>query len=119
MDFLSRVIEQKKAEIAIKRDSVPLEALVDRVDETQARDLTAAITGGQCIIAEVKKKSPAVEHFRQTPNADTLATVYEGAGAAAISVVGRSSTAWAARAARRHGGATGAGTPDALLWSAP
>lgn len=87
MDFLDRVIKQKRAEIASKLERTPLEALTTIADDEPIRDFAAALRGGERIIAEVKKKSPKVARFHQAANVDTLAPVYEAAGAAAISVV--------------------------------
>jgi indole-3-glycerol phosphate synthase len=87
MGFLERVIEQKKREIAAKRIRLPLEALRERGQGSRVRDFHQALTGGERIIAEVKKKSPKVTHFRQAPMAHELAITYQANGAAAISVV--------------------------------
>ena len=87
MQFLEHVISQKKAEIAQRKARVAVGDLEARAKEDLVRDFRSGLSGGQKIVAEVKKKSPKVTSFRQAGFADVLATLYERSGASAISVV--------------------------------
>jgi indole-3-glycerol phosphate synthase len=80
-------MKQKEREVAHKRTVLPLDDLKRRMDGSPIRDLRDALSGGEQIIAEVKKRSPKIEVFRQTVFAQDLASVYEQNGAAAVSVV--------------------------------
>jgi len=85
--FLSRVLQAKAAEIAFKKGERPLAELRREADRQPVRDFAAAIAAGGSIIAEIKRKSPSRDAFRQQGSPEELATVYAVAGAAAISVV--------------------------------
>lgn len=87
MSFLDRVIEQKKLEIERKRSRLPLVELRRLVQSDEIRDFRAALSGGERIIAELKKRSPQVSEFRQAASTGELAAIYERSGAAAVSVV--------------------------------
>lgn len=87
MRFLDRIVQQKKAEVAAKRRRIPLEAFDLGTRRPPARNFVAALGGGERIIAEVKLKSPRTNGFLQAPQADRLGSIYEAAGAAAVSVV--------------------------------
>ena len=51
------------------------------------RDFQAALTGGQSIIAEVKRKSPSNPDLQRLGPPGTLARAYQRGGARALSIV--------------------------------
>src|SRR5210317_1289312 len=87
VNFIERVIGQKKKEIAEKHATHPLARLREQLDDTPVRDFYEAVSGRERIIAEVKMKSPRVQRFRQAADLSTLAPLYERNGASAVSVV--------------------------------
>lgn len=87
MGFLEKIIGQKEQEVARKKVEVPLETLEKLSGELPTRDFRGALTGGNRIIAEVKRKSPRVDAFAQGVNIKELAARFEQSGAAAVSIV--------------------------------
>lgn len=87
MAFLDRVIKEKRIELERKKAATPQSVLQDRAHGVPVRSFIEALRGGERIIAEVKKRSPRVEAFKQGSVPTRLAEVYENNGAAAISVV--------------------------------
>jgi indole-3-glycerol phosphate synthase len=87
MTFLNRVIEQKKSEILEKKVNVSKNDLQKMATEIPVRDLRAAISGERRIIAEIKKRSPRVNRFRNADAVHDLSRLYEKTGAAAVSIV--------------------------------
>lgn len=85
--FLERVLAEKMRDLSRCRTERPEEGLERSGPDRSVRDFEAAITGGNRIIAEVKKKSPSVAAFRQSADPEDLARIYTENGAAAISVV--------------------------------
>lgn len=85
--FLERVVNEKKAEIAAKRERRTFTELEREAQLIPVRDFRAALRGGNRIIAEIKKKSPSVPAFRQGGDPRALAAAYADNGAAAISIV--------------------------------
>ncbi len=86
-DFLSRVVHQKEAEVAEKKRNNPVRELERRAQDHPARDFHGAVSGHGTVIAEIKGKSPSVAAFRQKPEPERLAQIYEENGACAISIV--------------------------------
>ncbi len=89
--FLTLVLTQKAQEIAALRAGLPAgdderAALDQAAQDMPVRDFATAVAGGG-IIAEIKRRSPSVDRFRQNGPVADLARVYERSGAAAISVV--------------------------------
>ena len=85
--FLDRVTRAKRDEVAQKKQTLSLSVLTERVDRSARRDLESALTGGERIIAEIKRRSPVIDSFEQTESTDGLASIYETNGASAVSVV--------------------------------
>jgi indole-3-glycerol phosphate synthase len=85
--FLDRVVLEKQAELAARKQSRPQAELEDRARHVQGRDFGQALRGGFRIIAEIKQKSPTVAAFRQGRDPRALAGEYAAGGAAAISIV--------------------------------
>lgn len=86
MKFIERIIEEKKGEVAFKKNTRPI-ADMQIADASPVRDFHAAVSGGAKLIAELKARTPSIESFAQTGSLDSLASVYAVNGAAAISVV--------------------------------
>lgn len=89
MSILQEIIAHKREEVAATRAAVPLAEVQARAAAAPpARDFAGAITGPPVrIIAEVKRASPARGAIRQDADPAATARRYEGAGAAAVSVL--------------------------------
>jgi len=86
---LSRIVEQRRAEVARRQRIVPEAVLRIAAGKADApRDFAGALGRNQLnVIAEIKKASPSAGVLRQEFDAVTLARGYEQAGAAALSVL--------------------------------
>ncbi len=94
--ILDRILEEKRAEVGRRKADCPASELAGRLAEAPpVRDLGAALrrrTSGEgyllpAVIAEVKKASPSKGVIREDFDPVAIARTYEGAGAAAISVL--------------------------------
>ncbi len=88
--ILTRILDQKRAEVTRRRASVPLTALEQRLASAPpARDFAAALRlpSGVALIAEVKKASPSRGVLREHFDHLDLARTYLAHGAAALSVL--------------------------------
>ena len=86
---LREIVAHKREELAGRRRRLPLEAIRRRADAAEpARPFLAAIRGPRVrLIAEVKGASPSAGTIRSAFDPAAIARGYEGAGAAAISVL--------------------------------
>jgi indole-3-glycerol phosphate synthase len=86
---LREIVAHKREELADRRRRVPLEGIRRRADAAEpARPFLAAIRGPRVrLIAEVKGASPSAGTIRSAFDPAAIARGYEGAGAAAISVL--------------------------------
>lgn len=86
---LREIVAHKREELADRRRRLPLEAIRRRADAAEpARPFLAAIRGPRVrLIAEVKGASPSAGTIRSAFDPAAIARGYEGAGAAAISVL--------------------------------
>ena len=88
---LDPILEETRAEVARRRERVPLrdlEKLAERhTPRGFARALREASARGPAVIAELKKASPSKGVIRTSFDPQTLAVDLEGAGAAALSVL--------------------------------
>src|SRR5438105_831573 len=93
MDFLSEIIGMKRQRLAESQARVPLEELkakaIDFRSTLPSHQFTRAmrIDSGINIIAEFKRRSPSKGKINSRAQPATMATIYESAGAAAISVL--------------------------------
>lgn len=91
MTFLADILSRKRAEVDARRGELPDRELLSRArDLPPARSLFAALSppsGPVAIIAEVKRASPSLGAIRASLDPASLAAVYAGAGAAAVSVL--------------------------------
>jgi indole-3-glycerol phosphate synthase len=111
MNFLEKILERKRAEVAERSAAVPLSELRARPDPRgQARPFAAALRAsrGLALIAEIKKASPSAGTIRPDFDPAALAAAYDRGGASALSVLtdepffqGRLDYLRAARAAAR------------------
>jgi indole-3-glycerol phosphate synthase len=85
--FLTRIVRDKRAEVAARRESEPVEHLALRAAAAPPVR-TAALRGERLrVIAEVKRGSPSAGTFDATLDAAAQAMCYARGGAAAISVL--------------------------------
>ena len=90
MNLLTKIIEQKREEIRMRKRLVSLQALSAQVAQAPpARDFTDALvkSNGVAVIAEIKKASPSRGVLRKSFDACELARCYATRGAAALSVL--------------------------------
>ena len=87
--ILDKIISVKKEEVARLKRTMPLSELKAAIrDISSPRDFRGAISGKTCaIIAEVKRRSPSRGILREDFDPVKIASLYEGNGAAAISVL--------------------------------
>jgi indole-3-glycerol phosphate synthase len=89
-DILTEIAERVRERLETRMNAVPVGTLVARLKEApQPRDLMRALTEepGVALIAEVKRASPSSGVLRESLDAGATALAYEGAGAAAVSVL--------------------------------
>lgn len=93
--MLREIVEHKRAEVAKRKEKLPLDALKERIAELgRPRNLFAAVTNRRphnqtAIIAEIKRKSPSAGLIRPEYETDfdpvDIARRYHRAGASALS----------------------------------
>ena len=93
MSILDEILDHKRGEVAAARESVPIERLLDAArSQAPARGFARALRAAPGalaprLIAEIKKVSPAKGALNPDMDVRAMARLYEGAGAAAISVL--------------------------------
>lgn len=89
MTILERILEVKRAELAVARERVPLAELQQRARSAPAtRDFVGALRArNPAVIAEIKKASPSRGVLRVDFDPSVIAQSYQRAGAACISVL--------------------------------
>jgi indole-3-glycerol phosphate synthase len=91
VSFLDRILAQKRREVAARRERTPLGLLEPQCSrEAPPRSLERALrdcSSDLAVIAEVKKASPSKGVIRRDFDPVAIATAYERAGAAAVSVL--------------------------------
>jgi indole-3-glycerol phosphate synthase len=87
--MLNKIVAQKREEVKLRKQGVPLATLEERIAQRKAPlDFAAALHGDQVrLIAEVKRASPSRGILCPDFEPVTLATRYAQGGAAAISVL--------------------------------
>lgn len=88
-DVLAQIVEDKREEVSATKDRIPLERLRGRqTARVEARSFYEALKKpGLSLIAEIKKASPSGGLLRADFDPAAIAMIYEGAGAAALSVL--------------------------------
>lgn len=92
MNFLSQIIEKKRARLTEAQTATPLEELRERIDAADRRSPNALRSALSCqnrvnIIAEFKRRSPSKGVIRAGADPQLIARSYESGGAVAISVL--------------------------------
>jgi indole-3-glycerol phosphate synthase len=92
MNFLSEIIDLKKARLEIAKGLIPLEAQKERALAVRANSKPHVLyeTLGQPginVIAEVKRASPSLGNIKSDAEPEVIAREYERGGAAAVSVL--------------------------------
>ena len=89
MTILERILQVKRGEIAAARERAPLASVEARARNAEApRDFVGALRGKRpAVIAEIKKASPSRGVLRENFDPAAIATSYERAGAACLSVL--------------------------------
>lgn len=87
--FLEEVVERTRADVAARREVVPLEALQERLEPPpRGRPFSEAlIQEGISLIAEMKRASPSKGPIRPDATVTDIVRAYEAAGASACSVL--------------------------------
>ena len=91
--ILDEIIEHKHSEVADRRESTPVSALREQIEESGSPrgftgSLQETVANGKCaVIAEVKKASPSKGVIREHFDPIAIASSYEKAGAACLSVL--------------------------------
>jgi indole-3-glycerol phosphate synthase len=87
--ILERILQVKRGEIAAARERAPLASVEARARNAEApRDFVGALRGKRpAVIAEIKKASPSRGVLRENFDPAAIATSYERAGAACLSVL--------------------------------
>ena len=90
MNFLEKILERKRAEVAERSRNVSLKELRDRPDPRgRRRSFAEALRApqGLALIAEIKKASPSAGMIRPNFDPAALAKAYERGGANALSIL--------------------------------
>lgn len=87
--FLEEVVERTRADVAARRELVPLEALQERLEPPpRGRPFSEALVQeGISLIAEMKRASPSKGPIRPDATVTDIVRAYEAAGASACSVL--------------------------------
>ncbi|MCS5679058.1 MAG: indole-3-glycerol phosphate synthase TrpC [Acidimicrobiales bacterium] len=89
-DILAEIVDRKRREVAVARESVPLAVLEAALPAAPpVRDFFAAVSAGPPIrlIAEFKRQSPSAGEIRPGATVAEVVRGYAEAGAAALSVL--------------------------------
>ncbi|HEX5133389.1 MAG TPA: indole-3-glycerol phosphate synthase TrpC [Candidatus Krumholzibacteria bacterium] len=87
MNFLERVVAEKRAALEERKHALPPEALELCLPSNGIRDFHAAVSRPGAVIAELKARTPTIPSFRHSGGLRVLASIYEHNGAAAVSIV--------------------------------
>jgi indole-3-glycerol phosphate synthase len=91
LQHLQRIVERTRADLAARRERVPMAELERRAAEHTPRGFARALrekaAAGPAVIAELKKASPSKGLIREDFEPAALAAELAGAGAAALSVL--------------------------------
>jgi indole-3-glycerol phosphate synthase len=89
VSVLDRIVEDTRAEVGRRRETVPLSALEQAIATRPAgRPFSEALLRpGVSLIAEHKRRSPSAGEIRAGATVGDIATAYERGGAAALSVL--------------------------------
>jgi indole-3-glycerol phosphate synthase len=89
MSVLDRIVDSTRADVARRRDAVPLSELERQASGTREdRPFSEALTRpGISLIAEHKRRSPSAGEIRRGASVTEIVQAYERGGAAALSVL--------------------------------
>ncbi len=91
-DFLTKIIEHKRLEVAQMRDAEPVSVLLERIEKLPdplsfSQALLSAQPDKLALIAEIKKASPSKGLIAPDFNVEKIARAYAEAGAKVLSVL--------------------------------
>lgn len=88
MNVLDEIVARTRADVAQRRRDVPVAQLEHAAAGQQPRGFAAALSQpGIALVAEHKRRSPSAGEIRAGSSVAEIATAYERAGAAALSVL--------------------------------
>ena len=92
MNILQKICDRRRGDVALKKQQVPLELLLERIKhQAPPKDFLAALQAkeknGFAIIAEAKKASPSHGLIRPIYDVAAIAHSYQEGGAACLSIL--------------------------------
>lgn len=89
MNILKKILKNKKNEIKIKKEKIPVKNLLQEIIKTPSNRNFREIFENNpfVIIAEIKKKSPSAGYIKKSISIEKIVKTYEKAGAKAISIL--------------------------------
>ncbi|MCX8093774.1 MAG: indole-3-glycerol phosphate synthase TrpC [Candidatus Goldbacteria bacterium] len=89
MNILKKIVKNKKNEIKIKKEKIPVKNLLQEIIKTPSNRNFREIFENNpfVIIAEIKKKSPSAGFIKKSISIEKTVKIYEKAGAKAISIL--------------------------------
>lgn len=87
MNILDTIVEQKRAEVLLRKQECPLSNLASFENYRRKTNVIRIAEGRPGIIAEFKRKSPSRGSIHMDAEAGEVATAYEAAGVSAMSIL--------------------------------
>jgi len=89
VNILKKIIKNKKNEIKIKKEKIPVGDLLQEITKAPSNRNFREIFENNpfVIIAEIKKKSPSAGYIKKSISIEKISKIYEKAGAKALSIL--------------------------------